>query len=116
MPEEAVMLRANAPEPPRARRPEPPGPRRAVVGWLVAEREGDADVAPLVRGAPEPQNEFVSPVRHLGHFRPREPVQDLATTENCEEVRLSSRVRTLRPWLLTNFRHTSCPDLTIRVL
>ena len=96
MPEEAVMLRANAPEPPRARRPEPPGPRRAVVGGLVAEREGDADVAPLVRGAPEPQNELVSPVRHLGHFRPRKPVQDLATTENCEEVRLSSRVLFVR--------------------
>ena len=82
------MLRANAPEPPRARRPEAPGPRRAVVGGLVAEREGDADVAPLLRVAPEPQNEFVSPVRHLGHFRPREPVQDLATTENCVEIRL----------------------------
>ena len=88
MPEEAVMLSADAPEPPRARRPEPPGPRRAVVGGLVAEREGDADVAPLVRVAPEPQYELISPVRHLGHFRPREPVQDLATTENCVEVRL----------------------------
>ena len=92
MPEEAVMLRANAPEPPRARRPEPPGPRRAVVGGLVAEREGDADVAPLVRGAPEPQNELVSPVRHLGHFGPREPVQDLATTGNCGEIRLRTEV------------------------
>ena len=114
MPEEAVMLRANAPEPPRARRPEPPGPRRAVVGGLVAEREGDADVAPLVRVAPEPQNEFVSPVRHLGHFRPREPVQDLATTGNCGEIRYGRKFNgTLRPWMVTNFRHPSCPDFAI---
>ena len=83
MPEEAVMLRADAPEPPRARRPEPPGPRHAQVGGLVAEREGDADVAALVRVAPKPQYELVSIVRHLGHFRPGEPVQDLATTEIC---------------------------------
>ena len=62
--------------------PEAARPRSAVVGGLVDEREGDVGVTLLVRVAPQPHDELVALVGELGHFRPREPVQDLTTSEN----------------------------------
>ena len=78
-----MVFGAYAPEAPRSSRSVAPGSRRPVVRGLVAEREGDVGVALLGRVAPQAHDELVALVRQLGHFWPREPVQDLATSENC---------------------------------
>ena len=92
VPEEAMVLGANAPKAARSSRSVAPGGRRAEIRGLVAERERDVGVALLIRVAPQAHDELVALVGELGHFRPREPVQYLSTSENCE--RLDVRLRT----------------------